>query len=60
MKDILLGEHVWIGANSTILKGVNLAEGTIVPYGSVIHKSNNEKNVVFLNKILKSDIVWKN
>lgn len=59
MKDILLGEHVWIGANSTILKGVNLADGTIIPYGSVIHKSNNEKNVVFQNKVLKSDLMWK-
>lgn len=59
MKAIILGEHVWIGANSTILKGVSLADHTIIPYGSIIHKSNYEKNVVFQNKVLKSDIMWK-
>lgn len=58
-KSILLGNHVWIGAESSILKGVCLAEGTIVPYGSVIHKSNDCENVVFQNKVLKSDVVWK-
>lgn len=58
-KEIVLGDHVWIGANSTILKGVCLANNTIVPYGSVIHKSNQEENVVFQNKVLKTDIHWK-
>lgn len=58
-KGITSGNHVWIGANSTILKGVCLADNTIVPYGSVIHKSNKEENVVFQNKVLKTDIHWK-
>lgn len=58
-KSILLGNHIWIGAESSILKGVSLAKGTIVPYGSIIHKSNDSENVVFQNKVLKSDIVWK-
>lgn len=59
MKVITLGNHVWLGANSTILKGVSLADNTIIPYGSVIHKSNDEKYVVFQNKVLKSEITWK-
>lgn len=59
MKPIVLGEHVWVGANSTILKGVSLAAHTIIPYGSVIYKGNEEKSVVFQNKILKTGIEWK-
>ena len=59
VKAIKIGNNVWIGANSTILKGVCLADNTIVPYGSVIHKSNQEENVVFQNKVLKTDIHWK-
>ena len=58
-KDIVLGDHVWVGAEASILKGVRLADNTIIPYGSVIHKSNNEKNVVFHNKVLKTEIAWK-
>ncbi len=58
MKGIMLGTHVWVGAKSTILKGVNLSDSTIVPYGSIIYKSNEDSNVVFQNKILKSDIEW--
>lgn len=58
-KSIILGNHIWIGAEVSILKGVSLVNGTIVPYGSVIHKSNDRENVVFQNKVLKSDIVWK-
>ncbi len=58
-KEIKLGDHVWIGAKSSILKGVCLADNTIIPYGSIIHKNNNDKNVVFHNKVLKADIVWK-
>lgn len=58
-KKIVLDDHVWIGAHSTILKGVELANNTIIPYGSVIHKSNQEENVVFLNRVLKTDIHWE-
>lgn len=29
-KEIWIGNHVWIGANATILKGVEIGEGSIV------------------------------
>lgn len=56
-KSINIGAHCWLGAKSTILKGVTLAEDTIVPYGTVCHKSNDDKYVVFANKVVKRNII---
>ena len=39
LKDIVIEKNVWIGANSVIMAGVTLAEGTIVAAGSTITKS---------------------
>ncbi len=36
--EIIIGEHVWIGANATILKGVNIGKGAIVAAGAVVTK----------------------
>ena len=57
-KPIVLADHCWIGAYVTILKGVYLAEGTIVPSGCTLYKSNAEPSVVFNNKVLKCDVEW--
>lgn len=38
-KPIELGDDVWIGANSCIMKGVTLGDRTIVAAGSVVTKS---------------------
>lgn len=56
---IVIGHHCWIAANSAILKGVQLADNTVVPYGSIINKSNQERNVIFKNKVLRDSITWK-
>ena len=39
VKEILVEDDVWIGANSIILKGVSLKQGTIIAAGSVVTKS---------------------
>ena len=58
-KEIFIADHCWIGADSTILKGVKLDKNTIVPYGSIIHKSTNgQTNTVFSNKVLKENMEW--
>lgn len=38
-KEIKIGDFVWIGMNCTILKGVEIGEGTIVTAGSVVKES---------------------
>lgn len=60
-KEIIIHDHCWIGAESTILKGVELDKNTIIPYGAIIHKSTNgQYNTVFNNKVLKENIDWIN
>lgn len=45
-KPIKIGKNCWIGANSIILPGVELADNTIVASGAVVTKLFNEKNII--------------
>lgn len=59
-KPIKIGEDVWIGCRAVVLKGVNLADGTVVAANSTVTKSYNEKNILINSSgILKRDIVWQ-
>lgn len=60
-KDVVIGDHVWIGQNAQILKGVFLADGTVVGAQAVVTKSNMiSKSIMAGNpaKVIKSDIEW--
>lgn len=37
LKDVIIGDSVWIGARVTILPGAKIGEGAIVQAGSVVH-----------------------
>lgn len=37
--EIIINKHVWIGANSTICKGCNIGEGSVVGANSVVTKT---------------------
>jgi acetyltransferase-like isoleucine patch superfamily enzyme len=43
---IIIGEDVWLGANSTILKGVSIGNGAIVAAKSVVTKSVEEYGIM--------------
>lgn len=43
---IHIGENVWIGANATILPGVNIGDGAVVGAGAVVTKDVPERMVV--------------
>ena len=45
-KEIIIGENVWIGYESTILKGVNIGDGAIIAAGSVITKNVASNTIV--------------
>lgn len=45
-KPIVISNNVWIGANCTILKGVQIGEGAIVAAGSVVTKNVPEHSIV--------------
>ncbi|MCJ8015109.1 acyltransferase [Paenibacillus sp. KQZ6P-2] len=36
--EVIIGDHVMIGANTTILPGVTIGDGAVVAAGSVVHK----------------------
>lgn len=60
-KDVVIGDHCWIGQNVQILKGVFLADGTIVGAQSVVTKSNLSSNSIIVGnpgKIIKTDVSW--
>lgn len=58
---IIIKDHVWIGKNSIILKGVTIGEGAIVGAGSVVTKDVPPSTLVAGNpaKIIKENIVWE-
>ncbi|HHV09270.1 MAG TPA: acyltransferase [Clostridiales bacterium] len=56
-----IGDNVWIGCNSIILKGVTIGDGAVVGAGSVVTKDVPPKAVVAGNpaKIVKENVFWK-
>ncbi|OHD14696.1 MAG: hypothetical protein A2086_16810 [Spirochaetes bacterium GWD1_27_9] len=59
-KNVKIGNHVWIGYNSIILKGVEIEDGSIVAAGSVVTKSIPTNCVAGGNpaKIIKKNVTW--
>jgi len=58
---IIIGNHVWIGMNAIILKGVAIGDGAVVAAGSVVTKSVPARTLVggVPAKIIRQDIDWK-
>ncbi|MBR5451678.1 MAG: acyltransferase [Clostridia bacterium] len=59
---IKIGNHVWLCAESTVLKGVNLGDDSVLGYGALLTKANGEKNTLFAGfpaKPIKTDINWQ-
>lgn len=44
--DIQIGDDVWIGANCTILPGVNIGDGCVIAAGSIVTKDVPEYSIV--------------
>lgn len=60
-KDIIIGDYVWIGGGSTIIKGAELATQTIVGANSVVNKKFTESNIIVAGtpaKIIKRNVRW--
>lgn len=61
-KPIKIGKGSWLFANSTITKGVVLEKENIVPFGSIITKSNDRQFCIYggiPNRILKENVARK-
>jgi len=60
-RPIVIGNHVWVGANATILKGSVIANDSIVRNSAVVAKEFQESNVAIAGnpgKVVGQDISW--
>ncbi len=60
-RSILIGDHVWIASDTTILKGSKIADNCIVGARSVVNHSFDIKNSIIAGqpaKIVKENITW--
>lgn len=60
-KNILIGNHVWIGNRAIILKGVEIGDNSIIATGAIV-TSNVPINVIsggIPSKTIKENINWK-
>lgn len=58
---IIIKDHVWIGKNAVILKGVTIGEGAVVAAGAVVAKDVPPYTLVagVPAKVVKENIRWK-
>ena len=60
-KEIIIGDHCWIGEGVKILKNTQISSNSVVGGFSVVTKKFLQKNVVVAGtpaKIVKSNITW--
>lgn len=57
---IIVGDHVWIGMNATILKGVRIGNGAIIAAGAVVTRDvpDNAMAGGVPARIIKTDVSW--
>ena len=57
---IVIGDHVWIGLNATILKGVRIGSGSAVAAGAVVVRDVPPRTLVggVPARIIKEEIQW--
>jgi acetyltransferase-like isoleucine patch superfamily enzyme len=60
-RPVHFGDKVWVGMQSTVLKGVKIADGAVIGAGSIISKNLDVENSAYGGnpaKLLKNDITW--
>ncbi len=59
-QDISIGTHVWVGAKSTILKGVTIQDNSIVSFGAIVTRDVPPNTIVagIPAKVVKENINW--
>jgi len=60
-RSIIIGDHVWIGSHVKILKGVHVADNSVIAASSVLTKSFEEDNVLIAGnpaKIVRRGVKW--
>lgn len=57
---ITIGNNVWLGCRTAILKGSIVSDDSVIAAGSTISKAFYDKNIILgnTNSIIKKDIIW--
>lgn len=57
---VAIGNHVWIGMNVTVLKGVKIGDGSIIAAGAVVNKDVPENCMVagVPARVIKTKVQW--
>lgn len=59
-QEIIIGNHVWICMNVSILKGASIPNNCVIGAGSIVTtKLHNESSIYINNKAIKTNIEWK-
>lgn len=59
-RPITIGNHCWIGMNSTILKGASIPDDVVIAAGSTVTKKLLKSRCIYVNnEIVKEDIDWE-
>ena len=61
-RDIIVGRHVWIGKRATLIKGAEVADGSVIAAGAYVTKAFQEPNVIIAGlpaKIIRRSIQWE-
>lgn len=53
VKNVSIGDNVWIGAGAIVLPGVNIGDGTVVGAGSIVSKSLDSNSLYVGNPAVK-------
>ena len=62
IQDVKVGNHIWIAANVTISKNVQIADGCIIAAGSFVNKSVPTPNVMLAGtpaKVIREGVRWE-
>ena len=60
-KDIVIGNHVWVGTQTICLKGATISSNSIIAAGSIVTKPFLQENIIIGGnpaKVLKTEINW--
>lgn len=60
-KEVVIGNHVWIGTRAIIMKGVHIGDGAIVAAGAIVTKDVPANSIVagVPAKVIRDNINWR-
>ena len=59
-RPIMIGDDVWVGCRTTILKGCTVPDGCIVAANSTVTRTYQEKHcLITTSGVVKHNVFWK-